>query len=80
MGLNRCTMKYKHLLKTEVLRLEEVQMTVEDDKKKVLSYIGYMALDTGNDWGVWKRKLTLKTQASKKVATCTLTCEFALGL
>jgi len=56
MGLVRCTVKCKHLLKAVILRLEEVQMTAEEDKKHVLSYIGYMALDTRTASGVWKRK------------------------
>jgi len=73
-------MKYKHLLKAELLRLEEVQMAADNYNYHMLPYIVYMALDSGNDWGVWKRKLTLKTQASKKVAIGTLTCEFSLGL
>ena len=55
-------------------------MTAEEDKKNVLSYIGYMALHKTTASGVWKRKLTLKTQASKKVAIGTLTFELALGL
>jgi hypothetical protein len=43
MGLVRCTVKCKHLLKTVLIRLEEVQMTAEEDKKYVLSYTGYGA-------------------------------------
>jgi hypothetical protein len=46
--------KCNHLLKTVLLRLEEVQMTAEEDKKRVLLYIGYMALDTGTASGDWK--------------------------
>jgi hypothetical protein len=80
MGLNRYTVKYKHLLKAVLLILEEVQMTAEKYKKHMLSYIGYMALDTGNALCVWKRKLTFKIQGSKKVATGTMMCELALGL
>ena len=37
-----------------LLSLEEVQMTAEEDKKHMLSYIGYMALDTRTASGVWK--------------------------
>jgi hypothetical protein len=51
-GFDRCSVKYKHLLKAELLRLEEVQMTAEEDKKHMLSYIGYMALDTRTASGV----------------------------
>jgi hypothetical protein len=45
MGLVRYTVKCKHLLKTVLLRVEEVKMTAEENKKRVLSYVGYMALD-----------------------------------
>jgi hypothetical protein len=60
MGLDRCTVKCKHLLKTALLRLEEVQMTAEEDMKRVLSYGGYMAIDTRTASAVWKRNVTLK--------------------
>ena len=55
-------------------------MTAEENKEHVLSYMAYMALDTRTASGVWKRKLTLKTQASWKVSIGTLTCELAVGL
>jgi len=32
-GFDRCTVKYKHLLKTVLRRLEVVQITAEEDKK-----------------------------------------------
>jgi hypothetical protein len=64
MGLVRCTVKCKHLLKTVLLRVEEVQMTAEEDMKHVLSYVGYMALDTRTASGDWKRNFPLK---SKKI-------------
>jgi len=35
--------KCKHLLKTVLLRLEEVQMAAEEDMRHVLSYVGYGA-------------------------------------
>ena len=38
MCLVRCTVKCKHLLKAVILRVEEVQMTAEEDMKRVLSY------------------------------------------
>jgi hypothetical protein len=46
MGLARCKIKCKHLLKTAKLRREDVHMTVQEDMKHVLSYVGYMATDT----------------------------------
>jgi hypothetical protein len=61
MGLVRCTVKCKHLLQTELLRLGEVQMAAVEDMKHVLPYVGYMALDTRTASGDWKRKSTLKT-------------------
>jgi hypothetical protein len=33
MGLVRCAVKCKHLLKTKLLRLEEVQVAAEEDMK-----------------------------------------------
>jgi len=56
-SLDRCTVKCKHMLNTVLLRLEEVQVTAEEDMKHVLSYIGYMALDTRNALGVLKNKI-----------------------
>ena len=53
-------MKWKHILKTILLRVEEVQMTAEEDMKHVLSYVGYMALDCRTVSGVWRSKITLK--------------------
>jgi len=61
MGLLRCTVKCKHLLKTVLLRLEEVQMITKEDIKHVPSYVGYMTLDTRTVSGVSKRKFPLKT-------------------
>ena len=43
LGLVRCIVKCKHLLKTVLLRLEEVQMAAEEDMRHVLSYVGYGA-------------------------------------
>jgi hypothetical protein len=45
MGLDICTLKRQHLLKTVLLRLGEVQMTAEEDMKHLLSYEGYMVPD-----------------------------------
>jgi hypothetical protein len=67
MGLDRCTVKCKHLLKTVLIRLEEVQMTAEEDMKRVLSYARYMVLDTRTASGDWRRKLTLKNESVWKV-------------
>jgi hypothetical protein len=53
-GFDRCSVKYKHLLKAVLLSLEEVQMTAEEDKKHMLPYIGYMSLHTRTASGVWK--------------------------
>jgi hypothetical protein len=39
-----------------LLRLEEVQMTVEEDKKHVLSYIGYGAVHK-NCFGSLEKKI-----------------------
>jgi len=62
MVLVRCTVKCKHLLKTVLIRLEEVQMTAEEDMKHVLSYVGYRALDTRTASGDWERNFPLKTK------------------
>ena len=48
------------MLKTVMLILEEVQMTAEEDMKRVLSYVVYMALDCRTVSGVWRSKITLK--------------------
>jgi len=48
--------KCKHLLKTVLLRLEEVQTTEEEDMRHVLSYVGYMALDK-NCFGNLEKKI-----------------------
>jgi hypothetical protein len=45
MGIIMWKSKCEHPLKTELLLLEEVQMTAEEDMKHVLSYVGYMATD-----------------------------------
>jgi len=37
-------------------------MTAEEDMKHVLSYVGYMALDTRTASGDWERKFPLKTK------------------
>ena len=42
------------LAEDRLLRVEEVQMTAEEDKEQVLLYIGYMALHTTTASGVWK--------------------------
>ena len=55
-------------------------MTAEADMKLVLSYIGNMAVETRTASGDWNRKVTLKTQASWKVAIGTLTCELSHSL
>ena len=60
MGLVRCTVKYKHMLNTVLLGLEEIQLTAEKDMKNVLPCVVYMALDCETASGVWKRKLTVK--------------------
>ena len=60
MGLVRCTVKCKHLLKTVLLRLEEVQMTAEEDMNLLLSYVDYIALDSRTASAVLKRNLTPK--------------------
>ena len=56
----RCTVKWNDMLKTLLLILEEVQMTAEEDMKRVLSYVVYMALDCRTVSGVWRSKITLK--------------------
>ena len=43
MGLVRCNIKCKHLLKTAKIIRENVHMTAQEDMKHVLSYVGYMA-------------------------------------
>jgi len=48
------------MLKTLLLRVEEVQMTAEEDMKHVLSYVRYMALDCRIVSGVRRIKITLK--------------------
>ena len=60
MGLVRCKIKCKYLLKTAKLRREKVQLTAQEDMKHVLSHVGYMATDTRTSSGVCKRKLCLK--------------------
>jgi len=60
MGLVTCIVKRKCLQKAVHVRLEEVQMTAEKDKKRVLSYVWHMATYTRTALGVCKRKLTLK--------------------
>lgn len=59
-GLVRHTVKCKHLLKTVLLRLEEVQMTAEEDKKRGLSYIEYGARHK-KFIGSLEKIITLKT-------------------
>jgi len=67
--------KCKHLLKTVLLRLEEVQTTAEEDKKRVLSYVGYMALDK-HCFGNLEKKvpsLDLKNMESRLDKLCSMT-------
>ena len=46
MGLARCNITCKHLLKTAKLIREKFQLTAQEDMKHVLSHVGYMATDT----------------------------------
>jgi len=52
--------KCKHMLNTVLVRLEEVQLTAEEDMKHVLPYVVCMVLDCGTASGVWKSKVTVK--------------------
>jgi hypothetical protein len=46
MGLVRCKIKCKHMLRADKSRREKVQITAQEDMKHVLLYVGYVARDT----------------------------------